>query len=271
MPIESMPSFTNVDQSGRPRLCVQSLDAQSALPFFQAYKAQTFALLGLQPGQRVLDIGCGTGDDTRTLARQVSPGGFATGLDYSATMVTEAQQRSVGLGLPVAYCRGDVHRLGFADAQFAGCRADRTFQHLVDPRQALSEIVRVTRAGGRIVIVDPDHESMLVDSPHLAVTRRFFDWRSDQLRQGSLAHHMPALFKQLGLVDVQVVPLTRVATDFAETEAIFQLTAGMRLAQQAGVVTAREADTWVEAQRVAAEAGEFLFSLTYIITAGRKA
>ncbi len=265
------PSFTNVDQSAQAQLCVQSLDAQMALPFFQAYKARSFDLLGLQPGHRVLDIGCGTGDDARALAQQVGPGGMILGLDYSATMLREARQRSAGLGLPLAFCRGDVHRLSLASGHFDGCRADRTFQHLANPRQALSEIVRVTRAGGRIVIVDPDHETMLVDSPQLALTRRFFDWRSDQLRQGSLAHHMPALFKQLGLVEVQIVPLSRVATDFAETEAIFQLTAGMRLAQQAGVVTAQETDTWIEAQRAAGDAGEFLFSLTYIITAGRKA
>jgi SAM-dependent methyltransferase len=257
-------------QNAQPQLCVQSLDAQLALPFFQAYKVQTFALLQLRPGQRVLDVGCGTGDDACELAKGISPGGLSIGLDYSSTMVIEAQKRSVGISRPVKFCQGDVHHLGFAAEQFDACRADRTFQHLADPRQALLEIKRVTRSGGRIVIVDPDHETMLVDSPDMSVTRRFFNFRSDQMRQGRIAHHMPALFKDIGLIDVQVMPLTRLATDFVETEGIFQLTGGMRLAQQAGVVTAAEADNWIDDIRRAAAAGQFLFSLNYFITSGQK-
>jgi SAM-dependent methyltransferase len=271
MPVPiNLSGFTNVDHNAQPQLCVQSLDAQLALPFFQAYKAQTFALLQLRPGQRMLDAGCGTGDDARELALGVSPGGLAVGLDFSSTMVSEARKRSLGSNRPVKFCQGDIHHLGFAAEQFDGCRADRTFQHLADPRQALLEIIRVTRSGGRVVIVDPDHESMLVDSPYLSVTRRFFNFRCDQMRQGTIAHHMPALFKDLGLIDVQVLPMTRLATDFVETEAIFQLTAGMHLAQQAGVVTAAEAANWIDGLRKEAAAGQFLFSRTYFITAGQK-
>lgn len=266
----SLAGFDDVDGDANPQGFVELLDIQHASAFKQRYKARTFVLLDLQSGQRVLEVGCGTGQDALAIATHVLPHGRVIGLDYSRTMVDEARRRSRGMHLPVSFVRGDAQRLAFADATFDRCRADRTFQHLPDPRQALAEIVRVTRPGGKVSIVEPDHESRLFDSPYPAITRRFFDCRNSTLNGPAIAHQLYGLFKDVGLRDVAVEPLVEVTTDYDDIKEVARFEGGMRLAQQYGAVTPEEADSWLAHLAEAVREGRFFHSFTYFITSGRK-
>src|ERR1700694_4537807 len=90
-------SFKNVDQTADPHDLVSYLDQVTGLEAAQAYKRQSFALMGVQPGHAVLDVGCGAGDDLRQLAELVGPSGRVVGVDNSETMVQQARGRCVGL------------------------------------------------------------------------------------------------------------------------------------------------------------------------------
>jgi trans-aconitate methyltransferase len=69
--------FTNVDQTNDPDYYIRFLDQASADESFQAYKRHSFALLDLQPGRHVLDVGCGTGEDARAMASLSSAASIA--------------------------------------------------------------------------------------------------------------------------------------------------------------------------------------------------
>jgi len=75
----------------------------------------------------VLEVGCGTGDDARDIARRVGPTGHVVGLDNSQVMIAEGERRAAGLGLPVAFHVGDAMHMTYADRSFDAVRADRTF------------------------------------------------------------------------------------------------------------------------------------------------
>jgi SAM-dependent methyltransferase len=262
-------NFTDVDRATDPHFYVRHLDRQHASPFKQLYKGRTFALLDLRPGQRVLDVGCGTGQDALAMAANVGPTGQVAGVDVSQTMVDEARRRAQETHLPVSFLQGDAQRLEFPDDSFDRCRADRTFQHLPDPERALAEMIRVLKPGGLLLIVEPDHDSLVIDSPYKDVTRRFLAFRSDGLRQGDIAHRLFALFREFGLADVTVEAAANVSTDY-ETAITFQYDKVMRDAAECGVVTHEEAERWIATLAEAGRAGRFLSCGTTFITTGRK-
>ena len=262
--------FTNVDQTADPGRFVYYLDAVNALEAAQAYKRQTFALLDVRQGAHLLDLGCGNGDDARALAQLVGEAGRVVGLDSSAVMVTEARQRAERLGLRVEYRVGDAHHLDFPDGSFDGCRADRVFMHLDDPRRALAEMVRVARAGARVVVSEPDWETLVVDVPARALTRTVLNAGCESYRDGWIGRRLPSLFKEAGLVDIRVVPATVVQTDYALASEIFSLGRMASQAHEAGAITAAEAAAWLSELAEAGRAGRFFSAITGFIVGGRK-
>lgn len=86
-------AWIQVDRAEDPAFFVGVLDATRASLLARARRspADFFAGLGLQPGHRVLDVGCGTGDLLRLLAPLVAPG-RAVGIDLSETMIAEAHR-----------------------------------------------------------------------------------------------------------------------------------------------------------------------------------
>lgn len=190
----SVTGFRNADQTSCPDAWVRYLDTVSALDVVQQWKARTFALLDARAGQQLLDVGCGLGDDVRTLAQRVGRTGRVVGVDTSTTMIEEARKRTAGQPLPVEYYVGDAQRLDFPDETFDGCRAERVFVHLAHPQAALTELVRVTRSGGRIVVGDPDFDSFLVDGGERELARRLMHFATDRMaRNGWMGRQLWAL------------------------------------------------------------------------------
>ncbi len=109
---------------------------------FESSKRRTFELLGINKGYRLLDVGCGTGEDVRAMASLVGNTGSVIGIDHSEAMVAEARKRTNSEGLPIEYQQCDAHQLYFADDTFDGCRAYHVLMHLEEPQRALEEIVR---------------------------------------------------------------------------------------------------------------------------------
>ncbi len=109
-----------------------------------------------QPGERVLDVCCGTGDLTLALAKRC-PSCGVVGLDFSETMLGLARRktaaRTTGAG-NVSYVRGDVLDMPFADDTFAAVTVAFGVRNVPDVRAAFAEMARVTRSGGHVVCLE---------------------------------------------------------------------------------------------------------------------
>ena len=206
--------YANVDQESEPEAFVRHMNTLANVGAIQAYKQETFALLEAQVGSKVLDIGCGPGTDAQALAELVGSNGRVVGVDKSETMIAAAQERTKEAKLPLAFQVGDIYHLDFVDNTFDGCRADRVFHHLVEPEAALSELVRVTRPGGRIVLAEPDFDGILIDSSNKIVTRQVIQKRSDLYPNGWCGRQLASLFKQAGLTELMISPKTLIFEDF---------------------------------------------------------
>ena len=167
----------------------------------------------IRPGHAVLDVGCGAGDDLRSLAQLVGPTGRVVGVDNSETMLQEARERT--RGLPVECHTGDAHHLDFAADSFDSCRAERVLQHVEDPFQAFAELVRVVRPGGRVVVADPDYGTVMVDATHRALTQHILAFPCEMTRNGWIGRQLSGLAQQCGLVDVTIhgtTPCSRIGS-----------------------------------------------------------
>lgn len=258
------------------------LAAMCRLDSFAAYKRQAAERLAVEPGDAVLDVGCGLGQDVVEIATAVGPTGRAVGVDASGAFVEHAR-RAVPTGAPqLEFVHADGERLPFEPNSFDAAKIDRTLQHAARPEKIVAELYRVLKPGGRMVCVEPDWETMTLagvpapaDTPAAAVedrdvTRLVLNHWCDHYRQGWIGRRLAPLLRSVGLVGTEVTGhlLTAVGQDDIET-AFFWDVAGMvenakRQAPDAGVV-----DAWFERYRAAQE-GTLTGTLTLFMASGVK-
>jgi cyclopropane fatty-acyl-phospholipid synthase-like methyltransferase len=120
--------------------------------------------LDLQPGQHLLDVGCGVGVPAIRLGQRVEA--RITGVTNSSWQVQEASRRvrAAGLRGQVGIEHGDAAALRYADESFDAVLAFQSLQHAGDRRQWLREMARVLRPGGRIVLTEFICEIPLTDA-----------------------------------------------------------------------------------------------------------
>ncbi|MGW0216736.1 demethylmenaquinone methyltransferase [Micromonospora chokoriensis] len=113
----------------------------------RSWRRSTRAALGLRPGERVLDVGAGTGVSTRELAQS---GAYAVGVDLSLGMLYAGKRARPEVPL----LAGDALRLPFADASFDAVTISFALRNVNDTDAALRELARVTRPGGRLTVCE---------------------------------------------------------------------------------------------------------------------
>ncbi len=117
--------------------------------------ANPFSLGRLEPGERVLDLGCGAGTDSLIAAQMVGSGGSVAGIDMTAEMLEKARAAAVELGAEnVEFVEGEVEHLPFADGSFDVVISNGVVDLVPDKDVVFSEIHRVLRPGGRVQIAD---------------------------------------------------------------------------------------------------------------------
>jgi SAM-dependent methyltransferase len=262
--------FSDVDRTGRAGVYADYLDQVRGLEAVAEWKERSFAALAPRPGAVLLDVGCGTGEDVRTLARRVVPGGRAIGVDASEGMVAEARRRAAAEGAEGAeFVRADVRALPLGDGAADGSRAERVLQHLDDPAAAIAEMARIVRPGGRVVAAEPDWGTLVIDSGDAEAAAEVATAAGLRLRSGLVGRSLRRLFAEAGLEEVTAVARTLVVTDRARADMLFDLTGAARQAVADGRLAARRADGWL-ADLAAAEAeGRLLVAMTAFMAVGR--
>jgi SAM-dependent methyltransferase len=253
-------------------LAFRNLESRGKSPDEMAARAEYLDLLGLQPGQRVLDVGCGSGVVTRDMARRVSPSGRAVGIDPSVEFLTIARDlaRQDGLDGVAEFREGSALAIPFGDGEFDVALAATVLVHVPGGDSAVPEMARVVRPGGRVGIFEFDGDSLLISHPDRTLTRRIVAALSDHAAvDGWLVRRLPGLLTQAGLTHVAArafLPLEREPDGFYARAAV----RAAEVAAQTGAITEAERERWLAELRAEQAAGNVLGGRVHIFCWGIK-
>ncbi|WP_326843925.1 methyltransferase domain-containing protein, partial [Streptomyces sp. NBC_01558] len=124
----------SVDSTAR---LVGALDAQDVNNGVHRLRSWAHSALAVRPGERALDIGAGTGSQTRNLAAAVGPQGRVLGLEPNPGLRAVAEQRAAEAGSSARFADGDALSLPLPDSTVDVVWCERVLQHLAEPEKAV--------------------------------------------------------------------------------------------------------------------------------------
>jgi len=261
-------AFGDVDRSGYAGDFINYLD--HATDHFQPIKRFAQSHLRLKPGERVLDVGCGCGDDIREMAMSIIPDGYAAGIDVSQSMIEEACRRITAPLAPVQFVVADAEALPWATAYFDACLADRVFQHLRNPARALNEMLRVIKPGGRVVVADRDWGLVSVDATDASTTSAVLGRACAGIRNGWMGRNLHALFVKAGVRDTEIHTKIINIQSFRIADLLLDLRVVVHHAVTEERITEHAASKWLNDLKERDARKTFFAKITMFIACGKK-
>ena len=245
---------------------VRQLDHWDSLPSISAMRSSAVAALAPMAGDRIADIGFGSGTELIRLARLIGPGGRAVGVEASQVMCDEALRRAAEAGIEVEVRCADGRETGLPDGELDGVRIERVIQHVGDVSGFLREALRIVRPGGRIVIADSDWGSLMIHPGDRALINRLRTLLQDRMAEPWAGRTLHGAMLDAGLVDVSS-SIHNIAAGPWIAESM-SLLMGRRVA--AGVGTQSEMEAFVADHAAAMERGDGVYALAMFVASGRR-
>jgi len=246
-------------------LLIKRLESRAQNPVFaQLLDKYTTSLIAEKP-EKVLEFGCGTGAVLRALARRGDFTGHATGVDHCAAFINAANQfsKQENVAERLSFKLGDVHELDIPSASFDVVIAHTLLSHVTEPAKVLSEMARVVRPNGKIIIFDGDYTSLTYAYPDHGFGQKMdAALANTTFNNPRIMHDLPRLLPVFGL---------RMAEAWGDAvveigEGNFYKTfaeAYVPYVKKAGILTTQAIDIWLNEQYKAMEKGTFFAACNY--------
>ncbi|MEM6581304.1 MAG: methyltransferase domain-containing protein [Pseudomonadota bacterium] len=262
--------FHQVDEVDDPDVYSSCLKLLDTLPHFATYKHNSYELLELASGDKVLDAGCGLGVDVLRMAQAVGPTGLVLGVDSSEHLLSLARAERENTSSSAHFLLCDLSGLPLADASFQKVRVDRVLQHVARPAAALSEMVRVLATKGRLYAYDNDWHTFNIVPQHREVTALLEAYWRDSFVNSDIGCVLEPMFLDAGLSEVKVQPLTYTLSEFAVADQVFNLSKTAHLACRDGLISEEGCQRWLDDLHHSDRRGEFRARLTAYAVIGTK-
>lgn len=202
-------------------------DSMNSIISFQRHKAwrkDVMKQMNVPKGAKALDVCCGTGDWSFSLAEAVGSEGKVIGLDFSKNMLSVAIDKNKSLGFnQLEYIHGNAMELPFEDNSFDYVTIGFGLRNVPDYMTVLKEMYRVVKPGGKVVCLETSQPTMIGFKQLYFFYFRFvmslfgrifarsykeYAWLNESTRNFPDKHKLKQMFKEAGFSDVQVKSYT---------------------------------------------------------------
>jgi ubiquinone/menaquinone biosynthesis C-methylase UbiE len=258
------------DEAEKAKGIVKFLEERAQYPDQMQVNNSLRNVLSPQNGEHILEAGSGSGVLCRLMAHNLSPRGHITGIDISPEIVKLSQDfaRMENLNNLIKFEVGKASELSYPDGTFDGAFAARLLLYITNPLEVVAELIRVVKSGGRIVLMDWDFETLVVDHSNRELTRRIFHWRNDHKDGNNWSgRQLFRLLKLGGLKEITVFPVVTTATDDNNslTQSLWHAASG---ALEQEIITTKEHESWVSELKSSIKNQQYFASIVYFIVRG---
>jgi ubiquinone/menaquinone biosynthesis C-methylase UbiE len=242
-------------------MLIAALEEMGRHPEIQRVRRTALDQLRPVVGERLLDAGSGAGDVARRLAGELGPDGGVIALDYSAAITAAATHRHDGSN--VRYTTGDVSALDLPGDSVDGVWCERVLQHVDDADATIAELIRVTRPGGRLCLIDTDWASLAFDGVPAELAGTVIADMHGRLspQQLTMGRSLRRRLVAAGLTGVTATPVTCTFVDPASAAVVLPMVNPM-VPAGAWMTPPGLRDEWFAQVDAAGARGDFLAVLT---------
>ena len=232
-------------------------------------RSRILRALDLRPGHHVLDVGAGPGHQVAEIAPNVAPGGLVKGVDAAESAIAIARERWTGLN-NVEFVSGDAYKLPFENSTFDAVMSSQVFEYLDDVAAALSEVFRLLKPKGRVLIHGTEWGALLWRSGDAERMARFMSIWDRHLADPHMPQTLAKKLRVAGFNGVKAEPVVHVETSYDPTSmsaVLMKFVVGYVVSQG---ISQDEADEWVDDLLSVDAAGEYFFSSNEYIFSAEK-
>ncbi len=245
------------------------LAAAYAAPDLVAQREAVLQLLKLRPGERVIDIGCGPGFLSESMAAQTGPGGHVLGVDISDDLIALCRDRAPPANL--SYAVEDALSLSAGTGSFDVAVSTQVAEYVPDTTALLAEMARVLRPGGRALVMATDWRAVGWHSTAPArMTEVMRAWEK-HCAHPCLPRVLAPALRQAGFIEVQATMHPLVNLSFHRKSYSYAIAKLLRDYVQKENVTPETIEAWFDDLVRLDEAGQYYFTSARMILQARKA
>jgi len=149
-----------------------------------------------QPGETILDVGCGTGVNVHAISKLVGPSGKVIGIDNSPAMLSVAREKASAEN--VEYREMAVEDMDFPEASFDGIVCTQVLGYVADPVSVIRSLLRLAKPGGRVFVAETDWDTLAYNIPDKELQRKVTMSFTDHHGDGWVGRRLYTMCRQAG-------------------------------------------------------------------------
>ena len=249
----------------------EELEKSYQLPDIVQQRQHTLKKLSVKLGEKILDVGCGVGFLSHEIAILTGVSGKVFGVDKNLEMISHANKRCESLQ-NAEFSEANAEDLPFPEESFDAACCTQVLLYVKDVAQVISEIKRVLKTTGRIIVVETDWRGVVLNSDYDSITRKIFSAWDTTVPNPNLPVRLVPLLVENGFCNIDVEPIPILNTEYTPS----QFSHGMmnwitKNALKKGFITKEQSQKWLDDLDEKWKSGNYFFCVNRFLFSGQMA